>query len=192
MLKEFLNFIDYNEYIEDCRKHFFFSYDVITETIIWSITHMLNKETVHILIESKLFNDILNLLKKETISINLLDTVIWFYSVFFKLKIFPSLNTCKVVIVSIKKIIDLNDTNILINSIWVLSYMSELNFTEMHTFLFDNAIINKLLSFSLDNYSIILPIITLIGNLLCEEDYLIEVILIYLETFRIRCIRLFL
>ncbi len=176
MVKEFINLIDFSQYIDICRKHFFFSYEVITETIIWSITHMLSEKTRDILTDSKLFNDIMKLLKKDVISINLIDTLMWFFSVFFKIKIFPpSFNICKEIIKKIYNLIDLDNTNILINSAWTISYILEFPCNNIEPYLIETGIINKILAINPTNNTLIMAIASLLGNLLCAEDDLIEV-----------------
>jgi hypothetical protein len=194
MVKGFSEIFDLNKFLELCKMHFFFSYEDITDMIIWTLSHVLI-DSPHLresIINSEVFKEILKLAKKESLSRNLMKTISWLFSNLYRNKsgMVPDFEITKDIINICQGYLYCKDNEIIIYCVWTLSHMCEFNYSNIENIILDSGAIVKILG-SVPNYNQYqLPVLSLLGNMLSSDEEIMDVIIINLAITIIQNIRL--
>ena len=173
MVKNFTENFNFTEYLEICHYYFNSKYEDIIELIIWSISHMISENEIfkEIIFKSDFINDIIKLCKKENSSCSIVRMYSWFFVSLFKIQNYiPDFKIIKEIINICVNLVYIKDNEIVINGIWVLSYLSEYKYPNIEEFILNSGAIVKILSIVPTFNAIQLPIVTLFGNILiCKK-----------------------
>jgi hypothetical protein len=179
MVKGFAEIFDLERFLDISKMHFFFSYEDIPDMIIWALSHLIIEcvEYRPIVLKSDVFKEIMKLAKKEELSRNLMKTISWFLSTIFKCKTgeMPSLTLVKEIINVFSGYLYCKDNEIVIYSIWGLSHICELSYPCIQKLILDSGVVVKIMSVVPNYNQYIIPVVTLLGNLLSGDDEILDV-----------------